>query len=431
MHLVSTRIGFLFAAALLAGVSSAATASASTFTVLYDFCQKGGKFVCSDGKNPSASLVTDSAGNLYGTASAGGTTNTGVVFELVKKPQKYVYKVLHSFDCGETCAEGGTPITPLIIDTAGNLYGTAVAGGSDFGGTVFELSPNADRSAWTYKVLTSFCSQNGAGCVNGMVPESALSYAQASAGAPYDGVSPLYGSTLEGGLNGAGMVYSLVPSGGTWTASLVYSFCSTANCADGQFPVGQVAVDPSGGTLYGTTNGGGNQGNGVAFKVAVASGRETVLHAFCSKIGCTDGSGANSGFTLGGDGKLYGATPVGGRNSSGTVFALDPHTGREKVLYSFCPQAGCADGIGPVGPLVQSGGALIGTAGGGDAGSHGVIYAVGAAHEEVVEHTFCQEADCTDGSLPLGVVVDGAGNIFGATERGGHRNDGVLYELTP
>ena len=127
-------------------------AAASTYKVLYSFCH-GGKFVCTDGKTPAGNLVSDNAGNLYGTTTAGGDTGNGVIFELTPSGSKYTYQVLHSFDGN---AEGGVPVTALIVDVAGNLYGTATADGSDFGGTVFELSPNADHGAWTYSVLTNF-----------------------------------------------------------------------------------------------------------------------------------------------------------------------------------------------------------------------------------------------------------------------------------
>src|ERR1051326_5729443 len=178
------RIGLVTLALLVGGcVGTSIEASASSFNVLYRFCQEG-KFLCTDGKNPAANVIMDAAGNLYGTTSAGGATGNGVIFELIREGKGHQYKVLHSFDGN---GEGGVPVTQLIMDTAGNLYGTATAGGSNFGGTAFELSPNADRSQWTYKVLTNFCSSAGTGCVQGMVPESPLTYADAATGQPYDG----------------------------------------------------------------------------------------------------------------------------------------------------------------------------------------------------------------------------------------------------
>jgi uncharacterized repeat protein (TIGR03803 family) len=417
-------LAVLLASAGIAGF--AANASASHFKVLYSFCH-GGKFVCSDGKTPAANVIHDGAGNLYGTTSAGGATGNGVIFKLSPSGNRYTYQVLHSFD---GAAEGGVPATSLIIDAAGNLYGTATADGANFGGTAFELSPVQDGS-WTYKVLTNFCSQPSGNCVQGMVPESPLTYTEAASGKPYDGFSPLYGTTLEGGANGVGAVYQLTNSGGNWSGSTIYSFCSAANCADGQFPIGQLGLDASG-NLYGTTNAGGtnNNGAGVAYKLVTASGAESVIHNFCSEVSCADGSNPLPGVTLD-DKTLFGATTLGGKHGSGTVYQLNPATGKEKVFYSFCRKTGCKDGIGPVGPVIEYGGALLGAAGGGDASSSGVIYRVGVSNDETVLHTFCQQPACTDGAVPLGVVVDRAGNLFGTTQRGGKRNDGVVFELTP
>jgi uncharacterized repeat protein (TIGR03803 family) len=411
------------AAVMLAGL--AAPASASTFNVLHSFC-KGNRFHCDDGKNPASALIQDRHGNLYGTTSAGGTSGSGVVFELVRGAKQYHYKVIHTFQCAEVCLEGGVPIAPLIADARGNLYGTATAGGSDFGGTAFELSPNGDQG-WSYKVLVNFCSSSAPGCIDGMVPEAGLAYAGASGGAAYDGVSPLYGTTLNGSTPGT--VYQLAPSGnGDWTVSVVYSFCRQSGCTDGAFPVGQIAVDATGATVYGTTNGGGNEnGSGVAYKVTVSTGTETVLHTFCAKTNCADGSGAQGGVTLGD--ALVGTTPLGGKNNGGTIFKLDPASGKETVLYAFCKQANCADGQNPDAPVVQAGTNLIGTSLS-DGGPNGEIFQLGPDNSLSVLHKFCQEADCTDGSLPVGVLIDQAGTIFGVTQHGGKKDNGLIYQLT-
>jgi uncharacterized repeat protein (TIGR03803 family) len=416
------------AVAVLIGTASvialSASAEGANYRVLYSFCHQG-KFVCADGKNPAANLVADAAGNLYGTTSAGGSTGNGVVFELVRSGRKYSYQVLHSFD---GAADGGVPVTPLIIDTAGNLYGTATADGANFGGTAFELSPNGGK--WTYTVLTSFCSTAGDGCVQGQVPESPLTYSGQSSGQPYDGTSPLYGTTLEGGPNGVGVAYSLTPSGGSWSGAAIYSFCSVSGCADGEFPVGQLVLDTHG-NLYGTTAAGGNaNGNGVAYRLATATGQETVLHAFCSAPDCTDGNDPLAGLTLADRNELFGATIVGGKHGSGTVYKLHGKSGKENVLYSFCRKPGCADGIGPSSPVELDNGALVGTAGGGDGSSDGVVYRIGAANDESVLYTFCQQAGCKDGATPIGVISVG-GSLFGVTQRGGNKNDGVVFELTP
>ena len=416
------------ALALLAGscLATSIEASSANFKVLYKFCQKG-KFRCTDGKNPAANVIMDAAGNLYGTTSAGGATGNGVIFELIRSGATYKYKVLHSFDGN---ADGGVPVTPLIMDVAGNLYGTATAGGAIFGGTAFQLSPNAERTEWTYKVLTNFCSSPGDNCVLGMVPESPLTYAGAAAGQPYDGTSPLHGTTLTGGVNGVGTAYTLINSGGNWTGNIIYSFCSASLCADGEFPGGQLVLDNSG-NLFGTTNGGGSSENssGVVYKISTKTGAESVVYNFCSKADCVDGSGPLLGLTLHDGHNFFGATAVGGKQGSGTVYELNANTGREHVLYSFCKRTDCADGVGPSAPVIEYAGALIGTARGGNSTSAGVIFRIGAGNEETILHTFCEEQNCRDGSLPVGVLADQRGNLFGVTQNGGKQNAGLVYKL--
>ncbi len=417
------------AAAVLLAMPFAAVianqASAAQFKVLHSFCHQN-KFVCLDGKSPAANLVADASGNLYGTTSAGGATGNGVIFAMIRSGKTYKYQVLHSFD---GAGEGGVPITPMIVDTAGNLYGTATADGSNFGGTAFELSPNSDHTQWTYKVLINFCTnESGAGCIAGSVPESALTYAGSSTGAPYDGTSALYGTTLQG--NGSpGIVYQLTPNGANWTGQTIYQFCSQASCTDGAFPDGQIAVDTVGKSVYGTTNGGGDiNGDGVAYKVDIASHTETVLHTFCSETSCTDGQGSLGGVTLTSDATVVGTTPLGGANNGGTLFRLNAKTGKQKVLYSFCSEANCADGQAPDAAITPVGASFVGTASGGTTSFDGVVFRVDGGKETVL-HTFCQEADCTDGSLPIGVVQNGDGHLYGVTQRGGKRNAGVVYQL--
>lgn len=403
-------------------------AAASHYQVLYSFCH-GNKFVCADGKAPAADLVADDAGNFYGTTTAGGSTNNGVIFKLSKAKHGYKYQVLHSFD---GAAEGGVPVTPLVRDADGNLYGTATADGTNFGGTVFELSPDTTQTQWTYKVLINFCSDSSPDCLQGMVPESPLTYAGAAAGAPYDGLSPLYGTTLEGGANGVGMAYSLTPDSSTWTPKLIYSFCSVTNCADGEFPVGQLVLNERG-NLFGTTIGGGSSANssGVVYKIEPKSGAETVLYNFCSATDCADGSSPLPGVTRGRANHLFGATSVGGKHGSGTVYELNPRTQKEHVLYSFCRELGCSDGVGPVPPVVEDHGSLVGTASGGDGESNGVIYRIGASNNETILYTFCQKVNCADGAAPVGVIATGTSALFGMTQRGGNRNQGVIFKLVP
>jgi uncharacterized repeat protein (TIGR03803 family) len=139
------------------------------------------------------------------------------------------------------------------MDGAGNLYGTTSAGGGTFGGVVFKLAPDG-----TETVLYSFCSQSG--CADGSDPE---------AGLIMDGAGNLYGTTYSGGsagFAGRGVVFRLAPDG---TETVLYSFCSQSNCADGSYPEAGLIMDGAG-NLYGTTVSGGSTsgaGPGVVFMV--------------------------------------------------------------------------------------------------------------------------------------------------------------------
>ena len=120
-------------------------------TVLYSFCEKDN---CADGAVPFYSgLITDASGNLYGTTKVGGRNGVGTVFELTPAGRE---TVLYNFCSQGGCADGATPTAGLITDASGKLYGTTQSGGYDGGGTVFELTPNAAKTKWTEKVLHLF-----------------------------------------------------------------------------------------------------------------------------------------------------------------------------------------------------------------------------------------------------------------------------------
>ncbi|HEY1941362.1 MAG TPA: choice-of-anchor tandem repeat GloVer-containing protein, partial [Roseiarcus sp.] len=182
-------------------VGAVAEASAYTLHTLHDFCSQAS---CADGSAPLGALVADSAGNLYGTAVKGGADGHGTVFELLKKSETdHRYRVLYSFCQKTNCADGDQPASTLILDTAGNLYGTTVVGGAGHG-LVFELSTGARPRL---QVLQAFCRQTG--CADGDIPGAPLTYAGADTGALYDGVSPLYGTTNAGGAHHNGAVFQL------------------------------------------------------------------------------------------------------------------------------------------------------------------------------------------------------------------------------
>ena len=165
---------------------------------LYSFCPGGGS--CTDGRAPDAGLILDAAGNLYGTTSEGGASGGGVVFELTRGTDgTWSETVLHSFcSSWQNCPDGQEPEAGVIFDAAGNLYGTTVYGGANNEGVVFELMPAADGS-WTEKVLHSFVFDGK----DGVVPYGGL---------VLDAAGNLYGTTAVGGIRNGGTVFELYPA---------------------------------------------------------------------------------------------------------------------------------------------------------------------------------------------------------------------------
>jgi uncharacterized repeat protein (TIGR03803 family) len=242
-----------------------------------------------DGGDPYGGVILDSKGNVYGTASEGGESNSGVVFKIDTAGQE---TVLYSFTGG---ADGGFPYGNLIQDAAGNFYGTTNGGGASGAGVVFKLAPSGQET-----VLYSFT-----GGADGGYP---------LAGLVRDAAGNFYGTTNGGGASGTGVVFKVVPSG---QETVLYSFTGGA---DGAYPWWVTPVLDSAGNLYGTTIAGGTANAGVVFKVA-PSGQETVLHTF---TGGADGGNPEAGVILGREGQLYGTTAFGGRTNVGVVFEIKP-----------------------------------------------------------------------------------------------------------
>ncbi|HEY6293676.1 MAG TPA: choice-of-anchor tandem repeat GloVer-containing protein, partial [Terriglobia bacterium] len=388
----------------------------NTEKVLYSFT--GG----TDGANPYAGLVRDAAGNLYGTTYEGGAHSAGTVFEVSARGRE---SVLYSFTGG---TDGAYPVAGLVRDAAGNLYGTALAGGDlncsarGFSGcgTVFEVSAGGTES-----VLHSFTgAPDGSGPYAGLVRDAA---------------GNLYGTTYDGGdLNcgapyGCGTVFE-VSAGGT--ESVLYSFTGGT---DGASPAAGLVRDAAG-NLYGTTGGGGhlncsffgNSGCGTVFEVS-AGGTESVRYTFTGADG--DGAIPLAGLARDAAGNLYGTTPYGGDlncnspDGCGTVFEVSAG-GTERVLHIF---TGGADGGNPAAGLVRdAAGNLYGTTlYGGDLNCSnfglgcGTVFEVSAGGTERVLYSFTGGLDA---SLPgAGLVRDAAGNLYGTTSYGGDLNCNPPY----
>jgi uncharacterized repeat protein (TIGR03803 family) len=312
-------------------------------------------FQVADGETPSAGLIFDSVGNLYGTTVYGGANGDGTVFELTPSGSGgWRERVLHSF--GVT--DGAYPHSGLIFDSAGNLYGTTVYGGANDYGTVFELMPKGDR--WGENVLHSF------GVTDGATP---------FAGLVFDSAGNLYGTTWDTLQGETGIVFELTPNGdGTWNETTIHRFCSRRGCADGASPYGGLVFD-SVGNLYGTTTQGGADGFGTVFELApngTGGWNESVLHSF-NGMG---GAYPYAGLIIDAARNLYGTTVDGGARAAGTVFELKANgdgSWRHTILQSFGNDPGCE----PYGALIlDEQGSLFGTTSGDGTTTFGSVFEI-------------------------------------------------------
>ena len=253
------------------------------------------------------------------------------------------------------------------------------------------------------------------------------------AGLVFDAHGNLYGTTYSGGAHGKGTVFELSPGNGGWTETVLHSF--PHDSSDGYYPYASLIVDVVG-NLYGTTTRGGAYGYGMVFELSPGSGgswTETVLHNFA--YNGADGIYPFAGLIFDAAGNLYGTTYGGGPHGHGTVFELSPGSGgwTEAVLHSFNNNG--SDGYDPDASLVFDGdGNLYGTTYSGGALGKGTVFELSSGHggwTETVLHSFPH--DSTDGYNPFaGLIVDGAGNLYGTTVYGGSTgNWGTVFELSP
>ena len=372
---------------LVMGAAAASWAQGQTYAkkVIYSFA--GG----SDGADPLAGLVRDAASNLYGTTYAGGDYGSGTVFKLDTTGKE---AVLHSFSGGP---DGGYPYAGLILDAAGNLYGTADAGGAHNYGVVFEVPAGGAEG-----VLYSFTGTGGDG-------------ADPLAGLVRDAAGNLYGTTASGGASGLGTVFK-VSAGGAET--VLHSFTGGS---DGEYPEAGLVQDGVG-NLYGTTFAGGASGFGTVFKID-AQGNETVLYSF---RGGADGEYPSAGLVRDAAGNLYGTTNSGGSSGGGIVFKISS-AGKETVLHSF---KGGKDGEYPYASVIRdAAGNLYGTTYGGGASGWGTVFEIDPTGKETVLYSI---AGAADGASPEGgLVQDTAGHLYGTTKYGGAFGAGTVFELSP
>jgi uncharacterized repeat protein (TIGR03803 family) len=266
-----------------------------TETVLHAFTGNGAG--STDGGFPEGGMVLDAAGNVYGTTDAGGSKGDGIVFELSPSPTGWTETVLHNF-LGQ--ADGANPFGSLAMDRQGRIYGDT------FFGTVFRLTQNHTTKKWSFRTIFSFVNSNGNPNRDLIVDSHFHIFGTMSAGLP----------------NAKGTIFELSKSAGVWTLNYLYGF---SGGADGGFPIVGVTMDTAS-NLYGTTSMGGTNNLGVVYKLSNTGSKwtETVLHSFAGAPG--DGAfPLYSEPALDAAGNLYGTTWQGGSNGgggSGTVYEV-------------------------------------------------------------------------------------------------------------
>ncbi len=358
----TVRIGAVAATAIF--LLSLARISAATTDVIFSFEEDEGEYADTD-------LETDSAGNIYGTTVLGGDFGGGTVFQLRPTPDGWVHTVFYSFTGG---ADGGEPYKGVTLDREGNLYGTAVTGGSgscEGGcGVVYKLTNSG--GTWTQSVIHAFT-----GGDDGSGPGARVTVDQSE---------NVYGMTPTGGAYGLGTIYKIHQAGGAWDFSVIHAFTGGADGGSGSAGrmilrkgrlYGALLFDRSG-SVYGTTYYGGTNGIGAVYKLSprlIGEWDENVIYSFQNG---SDGNSPISNLVFDTVGNLYGTTSEGGLGS-GAIFKLSPIGVRQWIETIVHPFQGAPDG--------------------------------GFAYN--------------------GMVVDRFGNFYGATVHGGKNDDGCVYKFTP
>jgi len=332
--------------------------------ILHNFCRPDH---CDDGGLVWDTPALDSKGNLYDVSSAG-------IFQMTPGTRGWSFRLIHGFGAESALPPDEPGLSDLLLDAAGNLYGTFGVG-KNYYGAVGELSPGTH--GWEEKNLFDFClhPRNGV-CLSGSDPGYRLAW---------DTTGNLYGVTLEGGLNTSGVVYRLEHTTGGWKERVLHNFRSSAS--DGYYPYTGPIVDRIG-NVYGTTQEGGGGGG-------------------CHGEGC----GAVYKLSRGADGRWV-----------------------ETILYNFPT---LKDGAGPSGTLAMDpAGNLYGVAGGGigpcGGGGCGVVYKMTPDSNGKWTYTVLHRFIGTDGALPVaGPTLDDKGKVYGTTTTGGPSGYGVVFEIMP
>lgn len=355
-----------------------------------------------DGSSPFAA-VTLCGNTLYGVTFVGGADGIGTVFSIHTDGTGYAK--LHDFTGTN---DGANPSTPLVV--SGNvLYGAALTGGTNGTGTIFSLRTDGTyfSNVYTFTAPDPVALTNG----DGVNPNGALVLSG----------NTLFGAATLGGLNDAGTVFEVNTDGSGF--STLYNFDYT----DGFQPIGGVTL--SGTTLYGTTIEGGDYFEGNVFSIDTNSLTFASLYSF---TGGGDGAAPQAGVTIS-NGFLYGTTAIGGNNDSGGVYAVSTDGSVFDPIYSFSafdtdfPTN--SDGILPLATPLLCGTNLYGTASGGGPNAIGTIFQVDLNGDFTTLFGFQAPTNNSDGSGPGGALALSGTTLYSTTQFGGVWDDGTVFKV--
>ncbi len=316
----------------------------------------------------------------------------------------------------------GSPNDGLVADAAGNLYGTEWSGGANFFGSVFKLSKDSS-GAWSEAIIYSF---QGPKVGDGNHP---------LAGLTFDTKGNMYGTTEYGGVGGfcfygCGTVYVLAPQpDGTWKERVIHRFYHDV----GGLPQTSVTLDAEG-NVYGVASPVGGGTAGYIYELSPGKNgiwAETVLYIFPSTKS-NQGTDPDAPVIFDGAGNLYGTAFSGGQHRSGVVFKLSP--GSSGWTYSVLHVFGTpGDGANPSGGLVfDASGNLYGTTRYGGSSNVGIAFELSPTLQGRWAETIIHDFSATDGDDPLSsMIIDAAGNLYGAAPKDGEYGFGSVFELSP
>lgn len=411
------------------GVIFSFNITGSVYTNVYDFTQATGRF-------PVAELVQASNGKFYGTATQGGTNNSGVLFSYDPVADAYVDIVNMS---GTT---GYNPLSRMIIGSNGLLYGTADLGGTSSAGVIYSLNTTTNA----YSVVYNFGSSTQSDPWGGLIEDPAGTLVGMTNAGGTGGQGSLYKHVISTGIttelvpfsfsNGSaprgrllkasnGLFYGTTSSGGSNDLGILFSFNPVTNAftrlynfdnTSGSYPLGRLAE--VNGNLYGLCSQGGTTAGGTLFEYAIAT------NTFTKKIELglsTAGTLPQNGFFNALNGKLYSTTTAGAANGLGSLFEYVPSTSTLTKLHDFA----AAEGSQTLADLMTANGLLYGTCSASGQFSKGSLFSWNPATNA---YTTLYSFNGLEGATPAGdLILAGNGKLYGTFREEGQGSSGGIF----